>query len=796
MKHLIITVHGIRTFGRWQERLEKLLKPEDRDVRSGSADTLTVVNFKYNYFPLLAFLIPPLREQEVRRFRNSILKMMEVKTQNERWDRIDLVGHSFGTHIIGWALYGIEEPRRPAIHTVILAGSVLKENFPWQELIGKSIRRLVNDCGNRDYILMFANRVFAIGTGTAGVNGFIGPTGGNFRNRYFEHGHSGYFELNGVADDTFMKEHWFPLLTSEGDVKALDMRTTNWFSGPRAVLVSVLDPIKLIIYLSLLIFPTWYIWGLYQQAETQRKAAEDAILAATKTANELVLGIAQDYSGTLGVPQKMISRLFDESKTLIGNLTASGSTSQEVQQSRGIALSEISGVELALDPEAAWETANEAVGIFRNLSSAPNLAVALDRRGDAALKKGDAEHALRDFNEFLTLSGDDTNYSAIAHEKIGSVLLKNEDYTSALKHFAESGKLIGPPQTLPQKSPEQRRQSATLAGNSALALEGLWHLARAERKYRESLAIIGDIAAELPQRIDLKEDLSLAYRDLGNFLALYGDKKEALHVFEEASALNRVLAESDLERIDWQIDYVESLLRLAHAYVESDNPTKAMDLFGGATQRSLDLARAHEDQDRLKDLVALSYHNLAEAQNKAGDVKDAEVSYRQSFDVRLDLARRNKSVSPELSKSMLVLCEIYLEAGEPQRATDAAQLVVKLFREYKQQPVSELANSLGNLAWFALFARQPQEALSAANEAINLAPDLDWIRLNQAHALMFTDSDKAIDLYLWKHLDKSMPAEWNKWIKEDFRKFRMRGLTHPLMTVVESRIGTGEKYDQ
>jgi hypothetical protein len=28
MKHLVVTVHGIRTFGGWQERLERLLNEE------------------------------------------------------------------------------------------------------------------------------------------------------------------------------------------------------------------------------------------------------------------------------------------------------------------------------------------------------------------------------------------------------------------------------------------------------------------------------------------------------------------------------------------------------------------------------------------------------------------------------------------------------------------------------------------------------------------------------------------------------------------------------------------------
>jgi len=45
-RHLVITVHGIRTLGRWQERLEALLKNADSSIE--------VFNYKYGYFSLLA----------------------------------------------------------------------------------------------------------------------------------------------------------------------------------------------------------------------------------------------------------------------------------------------------------------------------------------------------------------------------------------------------------------------------------------------------------------------------------------------------------------------------------------------------------------------------------------------------------------------------------------------------------------------------------------------------------------------------------------------------------------------
>ncbi len=48
--HLIVTVHGIRTYGPWQERLERLVKngPNNHDVE--------FVNYKFLYISTISFV--------------------------------------------------------------------------------------------------------------------------------------------------------------------------------------------------------------------------------------------------------------------------------------------------------------------------------------------------------------------------------------------------------------------------------------------------------------------------------------------------------------------------------------------------------------------------------------------------------------------------------------------------------------------------------------------------------------------------------------------------------------------
>jgi hypothetical protein len=147
MRQLVISVHGIRTFGGWQERLTQLLKAQATDRQ------ITITNYKFGYFSVVAFIIPFLRWYVVRQFRKFLID----KAKEQAWDRIDLVGHSFGTHVIAWALYGIDVEKRPPVHTILFASSVLKSNFPWQTLLNHPVKRVINDCALRDAVLILRN---------------------------------------------------------------------------------------------------------------------------------------------------------------------------------------------------------------------------------------------------------------------------------------------------------------------------------------------------------------------------------------------------------------------------------------------------------------------------------------------------------------------------------------------------------------------------------------------------------------------------------------------------------------
>jgi tetratricopeptide (TPR) repeat protein len=106
-----------------------------------------------------------------------------------------------------------------------------------------------------------------------------------------------------------------------------------------------------------------------------------------------------------------------------------------------------------------------------------------------------------------------------------------------------------------------------------------------------------------------------------------------------------------------------------------------------------------------------------------------------------------------------------------------------------------LISSLGSISFKALFVGRDEEALAAAEEALQLSPDELWIMRNKAHALMYLQRrDEALRIYL-KH--KNEPAlsnnSWDKSIVDNFTELKAAGRAHPLMDLVLEELGQRTK---
>jgi YD repeat-containing protein len=235
---IVLTVHGIRTYGSWTHRLAALLR------MSGSKKA--VIPYAYGYFSAIAFLIPFLRWIEVRRFRKHFL---ELAAQNPG-AKFCIVAHSFGTFIVMRAIQGIPVQDCPAIQRVILCGSVLSPTLDLSAILTNRVETLVNDCCVDDAVLL-VSQFFVIGTGMAGRVGFYGFQGKNLVNRFHRGGHSGYF------DDAFMQKWWLPIIAdpSTEPVRSDLEGAPSVLEGVKRTIISNMNPVKIAAYLILIGWP-------------------------------------------------------------------------------------------------------------------------------------------------------------------------------------------------------------------------------------------------------------------------------------------------------------------------------------------------------------------------------------------------------------------------------------------------------------------------------------------------------------------------------------------------------------
>jgi CheY-like chemotaxis protein len=219
---VIISVHGIRTKGEWQQKLEELVENE--------LENTILINYKYNYLSATSLLFSWSRDKTVDGFNSRIL--FELNKFPEA--RVTFIAHSFGTYIVGMFLKLLPINTDFTVERVIFVNSVLKENFDWNEIRKTTaIGSIINECGIEDNVLLLS-RYLCKGLGMAGRSGFIGV---NVHNRRYKGGHDFFYKR-----EDFFKTQWVPLF--EDRIDKIDEREFGKLRENHEVMVS--NPIALL----------------------------------------------------------------------------------------------------------------------------------------------------------------------------------------------------------------------------------------------------------------------------------------------------------------------------------------------------------------------------------------------------------------------------------------------------------------------------------------------------------------------------------------------------------------------
>jgi hypothetical protein len=193
----IITLHGIRSYGQWQERLEGLIKS---DINS---QNVSFYHFKNPMFSTLRFITPFFR----RRVIESFIRDMRSCVKGNEQENYIFYAHSFGTYVLYKSLLsGQLDYLSNGLKYIVLSGSVLEQSTDLSILVDKFGCRVVNEVGVDDLVLLLSDAAVP-GCGKAGQVGFVGLHGDGLVTRTFNGGHSLYFD-----GDNFMRNYWVPLI--------------------------------------------------------------------------------------------------------------------------------------------------------------------------------------------------------------------------------------------------------------------------------------------------------------------------------------------------------------------------------------------------------------------------------------------------------------------------------------------------------------------------------------------------------------------------------------------------------
>jgi pimeloyl-ACP methyl ester carboxylesterase len=158
-KKVVIALHGIRTRGVWQKQLTPVL----------AKSNLIPYPLDYGRFGIPRFLLSQTRDNVLDWFHREYDQIRK----GENVKRPSIIAHSFGTYVLSQLLTRYPEVR---FDKVILAGSIIAENFDWEKCIAsEQVLQVHNEIGTKDIWPRVVKRIRWLipGGGDSGTNGFI-----------------------------------------------------------------------------------------------------------------------------------------------------------------------------------------------------------------------------------------------------------------------------------------------------------------------------------------------------------------------------------------------------------------------------------------------------------------------------------------------------------------------------------------------------------------------------------------------------------------------------------------------
>jgi tetratricopeptide (TPR) repeat protein len=335
---------------------------------------------------------------------------------------------------------------------------------------------------------------------------------------------------------------------------------------------------------------------------------------------------------------------------------------------------------------------------------------------------------------------------------------------------------------------------------------------QALESHRAAAAIMHRLAGREPNNTLYKLTLSLVHINLGDLLKSQEDLPTALESYRESLAIAKQLVGVNAGTVAFEDNLATAHDKLGDALLAQNKLPDALESYRAALAIRDRLANA-------KSAYADSHSKVADALNKIGvvlkaqgKVAEALETYRASFAKVDPIAKAspdNVDRQRDLAIPLMNICVTTAEHRQFDLGLADCERALVIFRNltrlapdraaYKKLLIDletvmpdyriETARALIPVAWYALLAGEPANALAAAERSLSLAPGNLTAETSRVHALMYLGrAQEARALYL-AHKDRLLPDDnqpWQQAITEDFAELRNAGRRHPQMAEIET----------
>jgi tetratricopeptide (TPR) repeat protein len=287
---------------------------------------------------------------------------------------------------------------------------------------------------------------------------------------------------------------------------------------------------------------------------------------------------------------------------------------------------------------------------------------------------------------------------------------------------------------------------------------------------------------------DLQRDLSVGYQQIADALLAAGRAGEALVWADKDLAMSQSAAADSPSQ---QRDLGSSYDRRGRALAQLGRNAEALKAFDKGASLIEAAAVADNAEPSWQRDAAVILENTGKLLDKMGQRERALQLFRRALSLRERIAALEPKWQAEVEDAYWRITRFMRSIGRDQEALETAEqylLATTFAAEADTGKAERISRALGTLSWSAILAGDVPRAEWASRHAVDLAPKLDWVKSNYAHALMLSGQrEKAKAIYL--RTDALSPEAAKKWkdqVLSDFEEMKRRHIENNLMAEIDA----------